>query len=111
MGQYQLAIHSETNRALQITNRQRYNRNMAEARHDVSLKAERNIEKDDDEFYYGRTITLLGDKVKVFPQTKRFSRYLIWNTIISNRSVSGYNSIATKSWNPCFIECNLSNSF
>jgi hypothetical protein len=50
---------------------------MAAAYHDVSLKEERNIEKDDGEFYYGKVRMLLGEKVEVFPQTKRISRYLI----------------------------------
>ena len=55
---------------------------MAAARHDVSLKEERNIEKDDGEFYYGKVRALLGEKVEVFPGTKRYSRYLICKTVI-----------------------------
>ena len=75
MGHYQFAIHTERNRALQISNKQRYNNHMADARHDMSLKAERNIERGDDEFYYSKVVTILGDKVQVFPHTKRVSRY------------------------------------
>ena len=75
MGRYQLAIHTERNRALQISNKQRYYNHMAQARHDMSLKEERNIERGDDEFYYSKTLTILGAKVQVFPHSKRITRY------------------------------------
>ena len=74
IGKYQLKIHTETNRALQVTNKQRYEKNMAAARHDEALKEERHIERGDDDFFYSSVITLLGDKVQVFPHTKRVTR-------------------------------------
>ena len=55
---------------------------MAAARHDEALKEERNIEKDDDDFFYSSVITLLGDKVQVFPHTKRVTRQYIYLFII-----------------------------
>ena len=67
-------MHTETNRALLITNKERYDKNMAAARHDESLKEERNIERGDDDFFYSSVITVSGDKVQVFPHTKRVSR-------------------------------------
>lgn len=74
IGKYQLKIHTETNRALLITNKQRYDKNMALARHDEALKEERNIERGDDDFFYSTILTISGDKVQVFPHTKRLSR-------------------------------------
>ena len=47
---------------------------MALARHDESLKEERNIERGDDDFFYSTIITISGDKVQVFPHTKRLSQ-------------------------------------
>ena len=47
---------------------------MAAARHDESLKEERHIERGDDDFFYSSVITVSGDKVQVFPHTKRISR-------------------------------------
>ena len=47
---------------------------MAAARHDEALKEERHIERGDDDFFYSSVITLLGDKVQVFPHTKRVTR-------------------------------------
>ena len=48
---------------------------MAQARHDSSFKAERNIERGDEDFYYNTEVTILGDRVQVFPHSKRITRY------------------------------------
>ena len=48
---------------------------MAQAKHDSSFKAERNIERGDEDFYYNTDVTILGDRVQVFPHSKRTTRY------------------------------------
>ena len=85
---------------------------MAAAYHDVSLKEERNIEKDDGEFYYGKARMLLGEKVEVFPQTKRISRYLICKySYILSQGWTLFIGLRSRNIYLCSIDCNLGNSF
>jgi len=71
IGKYQLEIHSDKNPALYLTKTKRKKRIMRETNNDKSFKEERNVWKWDDEYYNSYVLlTILGQKVQVFPHTR-----------------------------------------
>merc|ERR1719186_1475951 len=75
MGKYQYAVHSAKNRAAQVSKKARFAKNMENAKFDKGFKADRNLDIKDSEYYDYVETSLYGESVRIFPHTKRFSKY------------------------------------
>jgi len=75
MGKYQYAVHSDRNKAAQVSNRARFAANMGTVRADRGFKAERNLDIKDAEYHDYKETCLFGERVRIFPHTKRYSKY------------------------------------
>ena len=64
-GKYQFSIKSENNKALKTSNKKRYETYMKSTRFDKGFKEERNLDKDDDDFYENIISNVLGERVQV----------------------------------------------
>jgi len=75
MGKYQYAVHSDRNKAAQVTNRARFAANMGTVKADRGFKAERNLDIKDSEYHDYQESCLFGERVRIFPHTKKYSKY------------------------------------
>eukprot|EP00092_Neocalanus_flemingeri_P007025 GFUD01007587.1.p1 GENE.GFUD01007587.1~~GFUD01007587.1.p1 ORF type:complete len:484 (+),score=171.39 GFUD01007587.1:39-1490(+) len=75
MGKYQYAVHSDKNRAAQVSKKARFAKNMESAKFDKGFKADRNLDIKDSEYYDYVETSLYGEGVRIFPHTKRVSKY------------------------------------
>ena len=74
-GKYQLAIHTPTNPGLHLSPEKRKRRNLRTAKFDKGLKESRGLACRDLEYGDTRDICYNGVTVKVFPGTRRTTRY------------------------------------
>jgi len=72
---HQLEIHSATNPGLYLSPQKRFERNRNTAKFDKGLKDDRGIEAQDPEYQNTEDIFVFGEKVKIFPRSKRISYY------------------------------------
>ena len=75
MGKYQFSVRSSRNKAAQISKTARYQINMEKVKTDRGFKDERNLEVKDDEYYDYVETCLFGEQVRIFPHTKKSSKY------------------------------------
>jgi len=75
MGKYQYAVHSDRNKAAQVSNRVRFAANMGTVKADRGFKAERNLDIKDSEYHDYQESCLFGERVRIFPHTKKYSKY------------------------------------
>jgi len=75
MGKYQYAVHSDRNKAAQVSNRARFAANMGTVKADRGFKAERNLDIKDSEYHDYQESCLFGERVRIFPHTKKYSKY------------------------------------
>jgi len=74
-GKYQFSIHSEHNKALYTSNKKRYENHMKYTKCDLGFKAERNLDRDDEDFFDSVKSNVLGTLVMIYPHTKRVTKY------------------------------------
>merc|ERR1719233_2015264 len=72
---YQNAVHSDRNKAAQVSNRVRFAANMGTVKADRGFKAERNLDIKDSEYHDYQESCLFGERVRIFPHTKKYSKY------------------------------------
>ena len=77
MGKYQFSVRSENNKAAKVSNKVRYATNMDLVKTDRGFKNERNLDVKDAEFYDYVETCLYGESVRIFPHTKRKSKYSV----------------------------------
>lgn len=75
MGKYQFSVRSENNKAAKLSKKARFAINMDQVKTDRGFKVERNLDVKDDEFYDYVERTLFGERLRIFPHTKRYTRY------------------------------------
>ena len=75
MGKYQFSVRSENNKAAKLSKKARFAINMDQVKTDRGFKVERNLDVKDDEFYDYVERTLFGERLRMFPHTKRYTRY------------------------------------
>ena len=75
MGKYQYAVHSDKNRAAQVSKKARFALNMETVKADKGFKAERNLDIKDSEYHDYEETCLYGERVRIFPHTRRYSKY------------------------------------
>ena len=75
MGKYQFSVRSVNNKAAQLSKKARFAINMDQVKTDRGFKAERNLDVKDDEFYDYVERCLYGERLRIFPHTKRVSMY------------------------------------
>ena len=75
MGKYQYAVHSDRNKAAQVSNRARFAANMGTVKADRGFKAERNLDIKDSEYHDYQESCLFGERVRIFPHTKKYSKH------------------------------------
>lgn len=75
MGKYQYAVHSDKNRAAQVSKKARFALNMETVKADKGFKAERNLDIKDAEYHDYKETCLYGERVRIFPHTRRYSKY------------------------------------
>ena len=75
MGKYQFSVRSENNKAAKLSKKARFAINMDQVKTDRGFKVERNLDVKDDEFYNYVERTLFGERLRIFPHTKRYTRY------------------------------------
>merc|ERR1712098_254320 len=75
MGKYQFSVRSSRNKAAQISRTARYQINMDKVKTDRGFKDERNLDVKDDEYYDYVETCLFGEQVRIFPHTKKTSKY------------------------------------
>ena len=106
MGKYQFSVRSKHNKAAKMSKRARFAINMDQVKTDRGFKAERNLDVKDDEFYDYVEKNMFGERIRIFPHTKRISMYNVKCSLggCSERLVAGETAVigATK-----FNEFNL----
>ena len=76
MGKYQFAVHSSRNKAALIPERVRFTKNMNTAKFDQGLKDDRDLTKEDPEYWNNyKEISAYGEAVRIFSTTRRTSRF------------------------------------
>ena len=106
MGKYQFSVRSKHNKAAKMSKRARFAINMDQVKTDRGFKAERNLDVKDDEYYDYVEKNMFGERIRIFPHTKRISMYNVKCSLggCSERLVAGETAVigATK-----FNEFNL----
>jgi len=74
-GKYQFSIHSKHNKALYTSNKKRYETHMKYTKCDLGFKSERNLDRDDEDFYDSVVANVIGTRVQIYPHTKRVSKF------------------------------------
>jgi len=75
MGKYQYAVHSDRNKAAKVSNKARFAANMGTVKADRGFKSERNLDIKDSEYHDYKESCLFGERVRIFPHTKKYSKY------------------------------------
>jgi len=75
MGKYQYAVHSDKNKAANLSNKARFAKNMECVKSDRGFKVERNLDVKDEDYYEYKETCLYGERIRLYPHTKRFAKY------------------------------------
>merc|ERR1719323_394630 len=75
LGEYQIACHSDRNKAAAMSEQKRFAKTMETAKFDMGLKQDRNLDWGDSEFYEYKEVHEYGEALRLYPHTRRVTNY------------------------------------